>query len=126
MCKWLNVILGTLRSSIRNQRELALENLALRQQLATLKYRSSRPRLTDSDRLFWVVLRRFWPKWTSVVHIVQPATVIRWHRQGFRYYWRWMSRPRGRPRIDMETRQLVRLCAWQIHSGAHQEYTESF
>ena len=108
MCKWLNVIIGTLRSSIRSRHELALENLALRQQLATLKFSDSRPRLSDSDRLFWVVLSRFWPKWTNVVHIVQPATVIRWHRQGFRYYWRWKSRPRGRPRIDPEIRQLVR------------------
>jgi len=108
MWKWLKVILETLRSSVRKRRELALENLALRQQLATLKFRGPRPRLSDSDRLFWVVLSRFWPKWTSVVHIVQPATVIRWHRQGFRYYWRWKSRPRGRPRIDTETRQLVR------------------
>jgi len=68
MWKWLKVILGTLRSSVRNQRELALENLALRQQLATVKFRGSRPRLSDSDRLFWVVLSRFWPKWTSAVH----------------------------------------------------------
>ncbi|MCH7689261.1 MAG: transposase [Planctomycetes bacterium] len=108
MWKWLKVILGALRSSVRNQRDLALENLALRQQLATLKFRGPRPNLTDSDRLFWVVLSRFWSKWVSVVHVVQPATVIRWHRQGFRYYWRWKSRPRGRPRIDSETRQLVR------------------
>ena len=108
MWKWLKVILGTLRSSVRDQRDLALENLALRQQLTTLKFRGPRPNLTDADRLLWVVLSRFWPKWTSVVHIVQPATVIRWHRQGFRYYWRWKSQPRGRPRIDKETRQLVR------------------
>ena len=108
MWKWLKVIFGALRSSVRNQRDLALENLALRQQLATLKFRGPRPNLTDSDRLFWVVLSRCWSKWVSVVHVVQPATVIRWHRQGFRYYWRWKSRPRGRPRIDSETRQLVR------------------
>ena len=108
MWKWLKVILGTLRTSVRNQHELALENLALRRKLATLKYRSPRPRLSDSDRLFWVVLSRFWGKWASVVHVVQLATVIRWHRQGFRYYWRWKSRPHGRPRIDTETRQLIR------------------
>jgi len=81
MWKWLKVVLGTLQSSVRNQRELALENLALRQQLATLKFSGSRPRLSDSDRLFWVVLSRFWPKWMTAIHIVQPATVIRWHRQ---------------------------------------------
>ena len=108
MLKWLKVIAGTLRSSVRSRHELALENLALRQQLATLKYRCPRPHLTDSDRLFWVVLSRLWPGWTDVLHIVQPATVIRWHRQGFRYYWRWKSRNRGRPRIDTETRELIR------------------
>ena len=108
MWKWLRVILGSIRSCVRNQRDLALENLALRQQLATLKLRGTRPNLTDSDRLFWVVLSRLWSKWTSVIHIVQPATVIRWHRQGFRYYWRWKSRPRGRPRISSETKQLIR------------------
>lgn len=108
MWKWLKLTLGTFRSSVRSQRELALENLALRQQLATLKFQGARPNLTDSDRFFWVVLSRFWSKWTSVIHIVQPATVIRWHRQGFRYYWRWKSRPRGRPRISSETKQLIR------------------
>lgn len=46
--------------------------------------------------------------WTNVLHVVQPATVIRWHRQGFRYYWRWKSRKRGRPGIDGETRRLIR------------------
>ena len=86
---------------------MALDNLALRQQLATLKFRGPRPNLTDSDRLFWVVLSRFWSKWTSVAHIVAPATVIRWHRQGFRYYWRWKSRRRGRPGVDREIRQLI-------------------
>ena len=60
MWKWLKVILGTLQSSVRDQRELALENLALRQQLATLTFRGSRPKLMDSDRLFWVALSRFW------------------------------------------------------------------
>ena len=54
------------------------------------------------------MLSRLWPDWTSVLHIVKPATVIRWHRQGFRYYWRWKSRRRGRPRNDKETRQLIR------------------
>ena len=60
MWKWLKVILGTLRSITRSHRDLALENLALRQQLATLKSRCPRPRLSDSDRLFWVVLSQLW------------------------------------------------------------------
>ena len=108
MLKWLRIIVGTLRSSVRSHRDLMLENLALRQQLATLKFRYPRPQLTDSDRLFWVVLSRLLPGWTRILHIVQPTTVIRWHRQGFRYYRRWKSRRRGRPRIGGETRQLIR------------------
>jgi hypothetical protein len=115
MWKWLNVFLGTLLSSVRNQRELALENLALRQQLATLRFRAPRPNLTDSDRLFWVVLSRLWPKWESVVHIVQPATVIRWHRQGFRYYWRWKSRKRGS--LSFTVAKPIRGTRYWLHSG---------
>jgi len=91
MRKWLKVIFGTLRSIIRSHRDLALENLALRQQLATLKIRCPRPRLRDSDRIFWVILSQIWPGWTKVLHIVRPETVIRWHRQGFLYYWRWKA-----------------------------------
>ncbi len=60
MLKWFKIVIGTLRSSVRSRHELALENLALRQQLATLKHRWPRPYLTDSDRLFWVVLSRLW------------------------------------------------------------------
>jgi hypothetical protein len=107
MWKWLKVILGTIRSSARSRRDLALENLALCQQVATLKIRCPRPRLRDSDRMFWVILSHIWPNWTKVLHIVRPETVVRWHRQGFRYSWRWKSRSHGRPRIDQETRQLV-------------------
>ena len=108
MLKWLEIIVGTLRSSVRSRHGLALENLALRQQLATQKHCCPRPHLSDSDRLFWVVFSRLWPAWTDVLHVVQPATVIRWHRQGFRYFWRWKSRNRGRPSIDTETRELIR------------------
>jgi putative transposase len=93
---------------VQSQRALATENLALRQQLAVLKHRYPRPRLTDGDRLFWVLLCRWWTGWRESLHIVQPETVIRWHRQGFRYYWRWKSRRRGRPKIDPETRDLIR------------------
>ena len=93
MFKWLEIIVGTLGSALRPQRELALENLVLRQQLAALKHRYPRPRLSDADRLFWVVLSRFWDGWRGSLHIVQPETVDRWHHQGFRYYWRWKSLP---------------------------------
>ncbi len=108
MLKWLGIIGRTLWSALRTQRGLAIENLALRQQLAVLKHRQGRPRLTATDRLFWVVLSKIWPRWPESLHIVQPDTVVRWHRQGFRYYWRWKSRCRGRPGIKSEIRDLIR------------------
>ncbi len=108
MLKWLEIIVRTIVSTLCTQRSLAIENLVLRQQLAVLKHRHPRPRLTDTDRFFWVVLSRIWAGWRESLHIVQPETVVRWHRQGFRYYWRWKSRRRGRPRIDPEIRQLIR------------------
>ena len=72
-----------------------------------MKYQCPRPRLTDPDRFFWVVLSRIWSGWCASLHIVQPETIVRWHRQGFRYYWRWKSRHRGRPKADPEIRALI-------------------
>jgi transposase InsO family protein len=108
MIKWFGIVLGTLFSVCHTHRALALENLALRQQLAVMKHRQPRPRSTDGDRLFRLVLSRLWGDWQSILHVVQPATVVRWHRQGFRYYWCWKSRHRGRPKIDAELRSLIR------------------
>jgi len=108
MLKWLGIIGRTLWSALNTQRDLAIENLALRQQLAILKHLHPRPRRTDADRIFWVVLSQIWSGWPGSLHIVQPGRVVRWHRQGFRYYWRWKSRRRGRPRIDPEIRHLIR------------------
>ena len=108
MEKWLIIVLKTLISSTRERRKLALENLALGQQLAVLKAKQTRPGLTKADRLFWLSLSRHSANWRQCLHLVQPATVIRWHRQGFSYYWRWKSRGRGRPRIDVECRTLIR------------------
>jgi hypothetical protein len=73
-----------------------LENLALRQQLVILAARQRRPRLVAHDRVFWIILRRFWPEWRRVLLIVHPETVVRWHRAGFRTYWKWISRARAR------------------------------
>jgi len=84
MFTWLRILVGTLRSAFRPRRELALENLALRQQLAVFKHRYPRPRLRDSDRLFWVLLCRVWRSWRGALHVVRPATVVRWHGQGFK------------------------------------------
>jgi putative transposase len=89
---------------------LALENLALRQQLAVCNRSIKRPKLRRRDRVFWTWLMRLWPQWKSALVIVKPETVIRWHRQGFRLYWRWKSRAgrSGRPRIEEEVRDLIR------------------
>ena len=90
--------------------ELAFENLALRQQLAALQYKSKRPRLRKRDRIFWAVLSEIWANWRSVLLIVQPDTVVGWHRQGFKLFWRWKSRTGtvGRPKVEVEIRMLIR------------------
>jgi hypothetical protein len=99
MVRWLGILFGTLRSTVRTHRELALENLALRQQLAVWKARQPRPRLTQTDRIFWVLLSRRWRSWRHSLQVVRPETVVGWHRQGFKRYWAWKSRRRwGRPR----------------------------
>jgi putative transposase len=109
MVRWLGILVRALRSTLRTQRELALENLALRQQVAVLKARQPRPQLTATDRLFWGVLSRLWRNWRSSLLVVRPETVVRWHRQGFRYYWAWKSRRcRGRPIISSDLRELIR------------------
>ena len=105
----LNVLLRSIITSLKTQQNLMLENAALRQQLGVLRRQVRSPRLTGSDRLFWVALHRVWPRWDEVLTIVKPATVIAWHRAGFRLFWRWKSRPRGgRPRIDPDVRALIK------------------
>jgi len=97
------------RSLFAPRLQLMAEILALRQQLAILNRTAKRPSLRFQDRLFWIVLARFWKSWRSALLIVKPETVIKWHRQGFRLYWRWKSkagRP-GRPRINAEIRALI-------------------
>ena len=95
---------------LRSRAALAAEDLALRQQLAVLRRSVKRPKLRARDRLFWVLLYRLWKDWRSSLHMVQPGTVVKWHRQGFRLFWRWKSRRRkpGRPKVDAEIRDLVR------------------
>ncbi len=107
---WVHVIFVSLWAVLRSQAELAAENLALRQQLAILEQCSKRPRLRKRDRIFWAWLSRLWPNWRSVLVIVQPETVVRWHQQGFKLYWRWKSRSRkpGRPKVDAVIRKLIR------------------
>ncbi len=89
---------------------LVTENLALRQQLLVLQRATNRPGLRRRDRLFWVTLSHLWRDWRSILVIVKPETVIKWHRQGFKCYWRWKSRSGrvGRPKINQEIRDLIR------------------
>jgi putative transposase len=101
------------RALVYGSAAVALETVALRHQLVVLQRSVSRPRLRRSDRAFWVCLSRVWRPWRSSLLIVQPATVLAWHRQGFQLYWRWRSRaaPIGRPSIDAQLRSLIRRMA---------------
>jgi len=102
-------LLLALRDCYRSRTVLQLEVLALRHQLYVLKRTAARPRLTTVDRLLWVWLSRAWRDWRDALVIVKPATVIDWHRRGFRLVWAWKSRRRGgRPRIPPEVRTLIR------------------
>jgi putative transposase len=105
----MRAIFVLLRACFRGRAALALENLALRQQLAVLHRSAPRPRLHWRDRLFWAWLSRLWTGWREVLVLVKPETVVRWHRLGFRLYWRWKSRGQpGRPSIAAEVRRLIR------------------
>ncbi len=106
----LRLFLGTFARLFCLHRSLLLENLALRQQLVVLKRRRPRPSLGPFDRLFWVLARRVWTGWKQSLVIVTPETVVRWHRAGFRLYWRLVSRDRrqvGRKQICKELRDLI-------------------
>jgi putative transposase len=87
-----------------------LENLALRHQLNVLKRSVKRPKLTPADRWLWIVLSRVWKDWRTALAIVQPDTVIGWHRQGFQLFWSWKIRrgKPGRPAVSHEVRLLIR------------------
>ena len=88
---------------------LTTENLALRQQLIVLKRNHNRPKLKERDRQFWVVVSRAWSGWRDALLIVQPDTVVRWHRRAFKLYWRRKSRAgrRGRPALDSDVTALI-------------------
>jgi putative transposase len=86
-------IVAVIARRFRSRAVLQLENLALRHQLRVLRrQRPGRPRLFTIDRLLWVWLYRIWPRCLPTMLLVKPATVVQWHRQGFRLFWRWSSR----------------------------------
>src|SRR6202166_303514 len=105
MVAFLSQLLLAVRAQFTRRARLEAENLLLRQQLVVLRRKSpKRARLWNIDRLLLVWLYRLYPSLLDALIIVQPETVIRWHRRGLRAYWRWKSRHvGGRPRIDSET-----------------------
>lgn len=106
----LTALLGLLRSALADRQRLILENAALRHQVAVLKRSVARPRIDDSDRIFWIALRRLHREWKDWLLFVRPETVLRWHRNGARYYWARMSKPHevGRPNIGWQLVTLIK------------------
>jgi putative transposase len=106
--KLATIFLRCIPAFFRSANEQVIVELALRQQLATFTEKGCRPRITPADRGFWVFLSQVWPGWKEILVIVQPDTVVRWHRKGFRLYWRSISkRGPGRPPIPAEVRILI-------------------
>jgi len=103
-------VLAVLASPFKSKNRLEAENAVLRHQLVVLRRKlKGRARLTNNDRWFFVQMYRWFPPILKVVTIIEPETLVRWHRAGFRRYWRWKSRSRGgRPQIDAELRALIR------------------
>jgi putative transposase len=111
MLIFLTTLLAALRAIFRSRAALELENLALRHQIGVLQRSArKRPKLTAGDRMLWGLLSRVWRDWRSALAIVQPETVVAWHRAGFRLFWTWKVRrgQPGRPLISREVRHLIR------------------
>jgi len=102
-------VVGILASPFKSKMRLEAENAVLRHQLIVLRRRQRGVRLTNNDRWFFIQLYRWFPLILQVLTIVRPETLVRWHRAGFRRYWRWKScRLGGRPQIETELRVLIR------------------
>jgi transposase InsO family protein len=110
MIALLGFVLAVLAAPFKSKNRLEAENAVLRHQLIILRRKmQGRVRLTDNDRWFFVQLYRWFPSILTVLTIIQPETLVRWHRAGFRCYWRWKSRSRGgRPQIETDLRALIR------------------
>ncbi len=88
MFEFVMSLFGWFGTFLRSRNSLAFEIVALRQQISVLKRKNPRPRLGAWDQVFWLFLRRVWSRWAEVLVVVKPETVVRWHRAGFRFYWR--------------------------------------
>src|SRR6202171_4201752 len=103
-------VLAALASAFKSKIRLEAENAALRHQLIVLRRKlRGRVKLANSDRWFFIPLYRWFPSILKVLTVIRPETLVRWHRAGFRGYWRWKSRSLGgRPQIDSDLRALIR------------------
>jgi hypothetical protein len=119
-------VLAVLTAPFKSKSRLEAENAALRHQLIVLRRKmQGRVRLTNSDRWFLIQLYRWFPSILKVLTIIRPETLVRWHRVGFRHYWRWKSRPRGgRPQIDTDLRALIRRMSIENPLGARRIHGE--
>lgn len=112
LLKLATIALRCVPAFFRSRSKQAIVELALRQQLATFAEKGRRPWINPSDRGFWVLLQRVCSEWKEILITVQPDTVTRWHRKGFRLYWRSNSKPGpGRPPIPAEVQTLIRRLA---------------
>ena len=113
MLEYLLLPLSLAHAAVREREALVAENLLLRHQLGVLtRPTRKRPQLRACDKLFWVVVRALRRDWRRHLVVVRPESVIRWHRQAWRLFWRWRSRgPMGRPRLSAEVRELIATMA---------------
>jgi len=121
MISWLFLVRGTLTGMVRSRASLVAENALLRHQVAVLQRERPRPFLRPADRLLWIWLCRHWSWWRSSLVLIQPATVLKWHREGYRRHWRRRSRGPGggRPTIPRNHINLIRRI-----SSDHPEWGE--
>jgi putative transposase len=122
----IRITIWFVRFLFKSEYDLRIENLAMRQQLAVFKNQRPKPKIQDADQAFWVALRNAWPRWTNALILVKPDTVTKWHRKGFRLFWKWKSRPwkPGRPRISREIRDLILKMACENGWGAPRIHAE--
>src|SRR5437764_1405718 len=114
----LSAVVSIFAFRFRSRASLEFGLIAVGHQLTVLRrQRPGRPQLSSLDRLLWVWLYRIWPQVIDAMILVKPATVVQWHRKGFRLHWRWRSRRPGRPKIGTEIRGLIRRMSRAARHG---------
>ena len=128
MMKMLLKLLLNILFRPQKDSDLALENLALRQQLAIWKRQKKRPQIRTKDSLFWIMFCRLWSNWQESLIVVKPETVIRWHRKGFKLFWGFKFRKRDPGTLRSALRSVILFLKWQrpILSGVRPEFMASY